>query len=75
MKKSKPEDGSEKPEEMTLEEALKSLDDLIGLMEDENLTLEDSFKNYKKGLELISFCHDSIGKIEGELRVIEDGGE
>ena len=60
---------------MTLEEAFKALDDLIELMSDEKITLEDSFNDYKKGLELIRQCNDSIGKIEGELQILEEDGE
>ena len=57
---------------MSLEEAFKALDDLIELMGDENITLEDSFNDYKKGLELIRFCNESIGRIEGELEILEN---
>ncbi|MCR5331913.1 MAG: exodeoxyribonuclease VII small subunit [Lachnospiraceae bacterium] len=60
-------------EKMTLEDAFAALDDIVNAMEDEKISLEDSFKNYKKGLELIKYCNDSIGTIEGELEVLESG--
>ena len=62
--------GSDK---MSLEEAFEALDDLIRVMDDENISLEVSFGSYKKGLELIRYCNDSIGKIEGQLEVLESG--
>lgn len=60
-------------EKMTLEDAFAALDDIVNAMENEKISLEDSFKNYKKGLELIKYCNDSIGTIEGELEVLESG--
>ena len=60
-------------EKMSLEEAFTELDELIKTMDDEKISLEDSFKNYKKGLELIRICNESIGRIEGELEILETG--
>ncbi len=60
---------------MSLEEAFEALDDLIRMMDDENISLEDSFGNYKKGLELIKYCNESIGNIEGQLEVLESGND
>ena len=60
---------------MSLEEAFEALDDLIRMMDDENISLEDSFGNYKKGLELIKYCNESIGNIEGQLEVLESGDD
>ncbi len=58
---------------MTLKEAFEALDDLIRIMGDEKISLEDSFGNYKKGLELIRYCNESIGNIEGQLEILEAG--
>ena len=57
--------------QMSLEEAFAALDELLTAMDDEKLSLEDSFKDYKKGLDLIRICNDSIGNIEGELKILE----
>ena len=73
---SKPENNTElNPDnsKMTLEEAFEALDDLIRIMGDEKISLEDSFGNYKKGLELIRYCNESIGNIEGQLEILEAG--
>ena len=74
---SKPDNKEQIPEsgKMSLEEAFEALDDLIRLMGDEKISLEDSFGNYKKGLELVRFCNESIGNIEGQLEVLEAGDE
>ncbi|MCR5323292.1 MAG: exodeoxyribonuclease VII small subunit [Lachnospiraceae bacterium] len=58
---------------MSLEEAFEELDELIRHMDDEKISLEDSFNSYKKGLELIKMCNDSIGDIEGKLEILESG--
>ncbi len=73
---SKPENNTEMTPDnikMTLEEAFEALDDLIRIMGDEKISLEDSFGNYKKGLELIRYCNESIGNIEGQLEILEAG--
>ena len=64
--------GNEK-EKLSLEDAFLELDDIIKTMEDDKISLEDSFNNYKKGLELIKYCNVSIGTIEGELEILESG--
>ena len=55
----------EKPK--SINEAFEALDDLIERMQEEDISLEDSFKEYKRGLELVRFCNESISKIEAEL--------
>lgn len=57
---------------MTIEEAFSSLDELIKEMEDPEITLEESFNKYNKGLELVKYCNSSIDKIEHQLTVLEE---
>ena len=41
-------------------------------LQDEKLSLEESFKLYKEGVGLVSACNESIDKVEKEIKVIED---
>ncbi len=59
--------------QMSFEEAFAELDEIIKVLDDEKISLEDSFNNYKKGLELIKMCNDQIGDIEGKLEILEAG--
>jgi exodeoxyribonuclease VII small subunit len=58
-----------------LEDSLKQLEEVIAKLESGDISLEDSFKEYQKGMEMIRLCHATIDKIEKEVQVIAEGGE
>ena len=62
-------------ENMTLEEAFRELDELIGAMEDREISLEDSFLKYKQGIELLKICNQKIDTVEKQMLVLNDRGE
>ena len=44
-------------------------------LEDEEITLEDSFQAYKKGMDLLKICNDKIDKVEKKVLMLnEEGG-
>lgn len=61
-------------EEFVLEKAFDELEDKVRALEDENITLEDSFKIYKEGMELLHKCHESIEDVEKKVLVLEKDG-
>lgn len=61
-------------EEFSLEKAFEELDKKVALLEDENITLEDSFKYYKEGMELIEKCAASIDTVEKKVLVLNKNG-
>ena len=64
----------EKKEEKTLEEAFSELDVLAGRLEDRETSLEDSFRLYKQGMELLKYCNDKLDTVEKKmLQMNEDG--
>lgn len=64
----------EKKEEKSLEEAFAQLDDLAGRLEDRETSLEDSFRLYKQGMELLKYCNDKLDTVEKKmLQMNEDG--
>lgn len=65
---------SEKKEE-NLEEMFKDLEELIGKMENEEITLEQTFDLYNNGMELLKKCNLSIDEVEKKVLVLDENGE
>ena len=64
----------DKKEGKTLEEAFLELDVLADKLEDRETSLEDSFRLYKQGMELLKFCNDKLDTVEKKmLQMNEDG--
>lgn len=62
--------------EQTLEAAFDSLDEIVEQLETEEVSLEESFTLYHKGMELLKLCNEKIDKVEKQIRILdEDGGE
>jgi len=60
--------------ELTIDEKMDKLDEIIDKMEGEEVTLEESFDLYKQGVELVRSCNDAIDRVEKEvLKLNEDG--
>lgn len=65
---------SEKKKE-NLEEMFKDLEELIGKMENEEITLEQTFDLYNNGMELLKKCNLSIDGVEKKVLVLDENGE
>lgn len=65
---------SEKKKE-NLEEMFKDLEELIGRMENEEITLEQTFDLYNNGMELLKKCNLSIDEVEKKVLVLDENGE
>ena len=65
---------SEKKKE-NLEEMFKDLEELIGKMENEEITLEQTFDLYNNGMELLKKCNLSIDEVEKKFLVLDENGE
>ena len=65
--------GEEK--EISLEEAFTRLQETIENLENDDITLEQSFQEYQKGMLLVKKCNEIIDKVEKKVLVLnEDGG-
>ena len=61
-------------EEKTLEEAFTELDGLAEKLEDRETSLEDTFRFYRQGMELLKFCSEKLDTVEKKmLQINEDG--
>ena len=65
---------SEKKKE-NLEEMFKDLEELIGKMENEEITLEQTFDLYNNGMELLKKCNLSIDEVEKKVLILDENGE
>lgn len=60
--------------EVTLEDAFGILEGIVGRLESEDITLEESFQAYQQGMKVLKFCNDKIDRVEKKvLRINEDG--
>ena len=64
-----------KKKELTLEEAFEILEETVSKLEAEDITLEDSFKEYNQGMEILKYCSDKIDKVEKKVLKIDENGE
>lgn len=63
-----------KEKEKTLENTFEELNSIISDLEKDDISLEDSFGLYHKGMELLKYCNDSIDKVEKKLMILEENG-
>lgn len=61
--------------ELTLEEAFARLEEVTRMLEDEDISLEQSFAVYQKGMELLKYCNESIDKVEKKVLVLNGEGK
>lgn len=61
--------------EETLENMMQQLEELIEGMQSSQQTLEETFADYKKGLELVEKCGKKIEKIECDIKLLDPDGE
>ncbi len=61
--------------ELTIEEAFSQVEDKIKALESEEASLEDSFKLFKEGMDLLKYCNDSIDQVEKKVQMIIGDGQ
>ena len=57
---------------MKIEERFVELDKIVKELELGELTLEESFELYKKGMDMIKDCNKDIDKVEKQLIVLQN---
>lgn len=60
-------------DDKTLEEAFAELDSIVEELEQEQISLEDSFQKYKQGMDLLQYCNKKIETVEKKILVLEEG--
>jgi exodeoxyribonuclease VII small subunit len=59
---------------MTIEEAFSAIESKIKALEEDDITLEDSFRQYQEGMELLKYCHETIESVEQKVQAIAKDG-
>ncbi len=58
-----------------LEKLFAELDQVVSKLESYEISLEDSFKLYQKGMGLLKECNDKIDRVEKQILILDEGGE
>ena len=61
--------------EETLEEMFTQLKSVIKTMEQGDVSLEETFDLYHKGMNMLKSCNDKIDKVEKKMLILDDKGE
>lgn len=59
----------------TIEENMIRLNVINNLMNDSSIRLEESFKLYKEGIELVETCKKQLMDVEKEIEILEEQGK
>ena len=58
----------------TIEENMIRLNEINNLMGDSSIKLEESFKLYKEGVELVEKCKKQLADVEKQIVILEEPG-
>lgn len=61
--------------EETLEEMFTQLESVIKTMEQGDVSLEETFDLYHRGMNMLKSCNDKIDKVEKKMLILDDKGE
>lgn len=56
--------------DLTFEQAIKKLTDIVGKIENGSISLEQSIAQYEQGMELIKYCREILQKAEKKIEEI-----
>lgn len=58
-----------------IEENFEKLEEIIGALEEADITLEKSFQLYNEGMKLVKSCNAQLDKVEKQMIVLEENEE
>ncbi len=58
---------------LTIEESFRELEGILEKLEDEESSLEESFRWFEKGMKLVSSCAKQIDQVEKKMIVLSEG--
>ncbi len=56
------------------ESALEELEQLLARLESGDMPLAQLLTQYQRGAELLKFCRDQLEAVEGQIKVLDQGG-
>lgn len=66
---------AEEQEQHSLEENFSTLEELIEQLEAEDISLEEAFTAYSKGMNLLKQCNEQIDRVEKQVMKLNETGE
>ncbi len=60
---------------LSIEEAFDQIDESISKLENENISLEESFQVYQEGMKLLKSCNEQIDQVEKQVMIINGKGD
>ncbi|MBN2705265.1 MAG: exodeoxyribonuclease VII small subunit [Deltaproteobacteria bacterium] len=54
----------------SFEESMKKLEEVVGRLEGDEVSLEDSLKLFEQGVKLMRFCHLRLNEVEEKVRIL-----
>lgn len=64
--------GKKTEQKRTVDDLFAELESITSQLETEDLSLEEAFLRYRKGMELLKECNDAIDTVEKELQILEE---
>lgn len=61
-------------EEIGLEDLFERLEEAIHSMEEEDISLEESFRLYHEGIDILKNCNDRIDEVEKKMLILDEEG-
>ena len=58
----------------SLEEDFEALQEIVGRMESEEMSLEETFTAYSKGMELLKKCSEQVDQVEKKVQALRADG-
>lgn len=65
---------TEEKKDGTLENRMQQMEEILKRMESMELSLDESFKLYRQGMEQLQKCNEMVDTVEKQLQIIEEGG-
>lgn len=59
---------------LSVEEAFAEIEARIKALDSDEINLEDSFKQYQEGMNLIKYAHEAIEEVEKKVQKIAEDG-
>lgn len=66
---------AQEQETYSLEENFSTLEELIEQLETEDISLEDAFTAYSKGMEVLKQCNEQIDRVEKQVMKLNGEGQ
>ncbi len=66
---------ADKSKDMTYEQAVAELEEIIRKLESGEASLDDSIALYSRGMELSKFCKDKLDSIEKKISILGQDGK